>query len=58
MAKKQSTGIVMATAMTKSQLDHILDLRQGSRSSRHLSAKDRANQRTSKEGRSWRNESW
>lgn len=59
MAKKnKNPGIVLATAMTKAQLDHVLDLRQGSRSSRHLTAQQRAGRRNSKAGQSWRREVW
>ena len=56
--RKAAPSIVLAPAMTKAQLDHLLDLRQGSRSQRHLTAQQQASRRTSKAGQAWKREQW
>jgi hypothetical protein len=57
-SKKTNPGIVLPGAMVGEQLRCHLDLRNGSRSSSHLTAQQRASQRNSKAGKSWRREVW
>lgn len=60
MAKKtkKTAGVVLATAMTDAQVAYIQDLRRGSRSSSHVTARERAMSRTTKAGKAWRREIW
>ena len=61
MAKKRTAktaGILLPGAMTGEQLRCHLDLRNGSRSSSHLTGQQRANRRTSKAGQAWKKETW
>lgn len=51
-------GIVLSPAMTEAQLQHLLDLRRGSRSAPHLTARQRAARRDTKAGRAWKKEVW
>ena len=55
---KKSTGILMPGAMVGEQLRCHLDLRNGSRSSSQVTGPQRAKQRTSKVGKSWKREVW
>lgn len=60
MAKKskKSPTVLMPGAMGGEQLRCHLDLRNGSRSSSHLTAQQRAARRNSKAGQAWRKEAW
>lgn len=60
MAKKSKTAtrVLMPGAMTDEQLRCHLDLRNGSRSSSHLTAAQRAGRRNSKAGKAWKKEVW
>lgn len=60
MAKKSKpeTGVLMPGAMSGEQLRCHLDLRNGSRSSSHLTAQQRAGRRNSKAGKAWKKEQW
>lgn len=60
MAKKSAkpAAVLMPGAMTGEQLRCHLDLRNGSRSSSHLTAPQRAGRRTTKAGKAWRKEQW
>lgn len=51
-------GIVLSPAMTKAQLEHLLDLRNGSRSAPHATGRRKAALRTTKAGRAWKREQW
>jgi hypothetical protein len=59
MPKRQrEPTIVLAPAMTKAQVDHLQDLRRGSRSAPHQTARRRAACRTGKAGQLWKREQW
>ena len=60
MAKKstKTAGILLPGAMSDEQLRCHLDLRNGSRSSSHLTAQQRASRRSSKAGKAWKKETW
>lgn len=56
--KRRAPAIVLAPAMTKAQLEHLLDLRRGSRSAPHTTGRRKAALRTGRAGRAWEREVW